>query len=59
MYGQLVDVFDAARSLESQRLEAGRDGGGEFRLSACARAITSCGSCMSLGLIRFTTSAAL
>ncbi len=28
------------------------------RLSACARAITSCGSCMSLGLILFTTSAA-
>ena len=58
--GQLVDVLDPARGLERQRLEARRDGGGELERSApAARAITSCGSWMSLGLILLTTSAAV
>ena len=43
--GQFIDVFDFARGLERQRLEAGRDGGARARGSApAARAITSCGS---------------
>jgi len=35
--GRLVDVFDPARSLESQSLEAGCNGGGEFA-AQCLRA---------------------
>jgi hypothetical protein len=56
--GQLVDVLDAARGLEDQRLEARRDRGASSTLSALARAITSCGSEMSAGVILFITSAA-
>ena len=36
--GQLIDVFDAARGLEDQRLEPRRDGGGEFHGSGLSRA---------------------
>ena len=56
--GQLVDVLDPARGLEDQRLEARRDRGGEFQAQRGGRAITSCGSEMSAGVILFITSAA-
>ena len=56
--GQLVDVLDAARGLEHQGLEARRDRRASSTLSALARAITSCGSEMSAGVILFITSAA-
>jgi hypothetical protein len=56
--GQFVDVLDAARGLEDQRLEAGRDRRWSSSLRALARAITSCGSEMSAGVILFITSAA-
>jgi hypothetical protein len=42
--GQFVDVLDAARGLEGQRLEARRDRRRELEAQARARAITSCGS---------------
>ena len=38
--GQLVDVLDAARGLEHQRLETGRDRRVQLGLSAAARAIS-------------------
>ena len=58
--GQLVDVLDAARGLEHQRLEARRDRRVRVQAqSASARAITSCGSEMSAGVILFITSAAV
>ncbi len=46
---------------EALKLRASKPGAivvASSRLKASARAITSCRSCMSLGLIRFTTSAA-
>ena len=58
--GQLVDVLDPARGLEDQRLEAGRDRRRQFQAQRLgARAITSCGSEMSAGVILFITSAAV
>jgi len=48
---ELVDVLDAARRLEDQRLEAGGDRVPSSRLSALARAMTSAASEMSAGVI--------
>jgi hypothetical protein len=56
--GQLVDVLDAARGLEDQGLEAGRDRRSQLGAQRLARAITSCGSEISAGVILFITSAA-
>ena len=57
--GQFVNVLDAARGLEHQRLEARRNRWCQARgSSALARAMTSCGSEMSAGVILFITSAA-
>jgi len=57
--GQFVYVLDAARGLEHQGLEAGAISVPSSTLSAFARAITSCGSEMSAGVILFITSAAV
>ena len=58
--GQFVDVLDPARRLEHQRFESRRDRRAEFDAQApSARAITSCGSEMSAGVILFITSAAV
>ncbi len=52
--GQLINVFNAARGLEHQRVEARSNRGSELRAErSCARAITSCGSDMSAGVILF------
>ena len=56
--GQLVDVFDPARGLEHQRLEAGRNRRAQLDAQRFARATTSCGSEMSAGVNLFITSAA-
>ena len=58
--GQLVDVLDAARGLEDQRLEARRNRGAELERSAPWRARSlPAGSEMSAGVILFITSAAV
>ena len=56
--GQLVDVLDAARGLKTNASKPGVIGVPSSSLNALARAINSCGSEMSAGLILFITSAA-
>ena len=56
--GQFVNVLDPARSLEHQASKPGVIGVASSTLNALARAITSCGSEISAGVILFITSAA-